>query len=516
MGNNRFLIFLASFLTLIAAGMGFAIRGGLLGVWGQQYGFTQTELGLITGGGLIGFGVIILLVCLWVDVIGYKPLLIVAFIAHILSAVLTFAATPVFNAYGKDATFYCLSAGMWLFAIGNGLCEASINPLVATLYPNKKTHYLNILHAGWPAGLVIGALCAMLAGKVQWEMLLGLFLVPTAIYGIIAVTQRFPEPESRAAGVPVGEMFLTLASPILLFLFLIHAAVGYVELGTDSWISSITGKILEGQGLYLFIYASTIMFILRFFAGPIVEKINPIGLLTVSAVCGAVGLYLISIGDVWWWVWMAVTIYGVGKTFLWPTMLGVIGERYPKGGSLAMGITGGLGMLSAGALGGPIIGFQQDFYASEKLKELNVETHARYVAEKPNDLYGVAEVTGLDGAKKGVVLDNPPAKTLETDIANLKRVDDYEGNPIQALEAWWNDEGAPNATDDRPLVSEADEVGGRVALRWTSIVPACMACGYLLLLLYFAATGGYKQEHLHREDEKGEEYTGGAEGPMQA
>ena len=181
MGNNRFLIFLASFLTLIAAGMGFAIRGGLLGVWGQQYGFTQTELGLITGGGLIGFGVIILAVCLFVDLIGYKPLLIAAFVAHILSAVFTFSATPVFEAYGKDATFYCLSAGMWLFAIGNGLCEASINPLVATLYPQKKTHYLNILHAGWPAGLILGALCALAAGMVQWEILLGLFLTVRAL-----------------------------------------------------------------------------------------------------------------------------------------------------------------------------------------------------------------------------------------------------------------------------------------------------------------------------------------------
>lgn len=533
MGNNRFLIFLASFMTLIAAGMGFGIRGKLLGPWSEQYGFTQTELGLISGGGLVGFGLIIIAVCLFVDRIGYKPLMGAAFVAHLLSAILTFSATPVFNAYGKDATFYCLSAGMWLFAIGNGLCEASINPLVATLYPNKKTHYLNILHAGWPAGLVLGALCGMLAGKVQWEILLGLFLVPTVIYGAITLSQRFPVPESRAAGVSVGEMFATLASPILLFLFFLHACVGYVELGTDSWIQNITDNILVGQGTYLFIYASTIMFILRFFAGPIVEKINPIGLLAVSALCGCIGLYLISIGDQGWWIWVAVTIYGVGKTFLWPTMLGVIGERYPKGGSLAMGITGGLGMLSAGALGVPIIGYQQDYYASAQLKEDAPAAYERYEAEKENELFGGAlSVRGLDGQKKGVLLDD--AKTLTKEVKIFKDKGLYEGpttpeaikaesdisknarENLKSLESWWTTTGEPNAAADKPAVGGANTYGGRMALQLTAFVPAFLAASYLLLWLYFAATGGYKQEHLHREDEQGEEYTGGTEGPMQA
>jgi fucose permease len=82
--------------------------------------------------------------------------MIFAFIMHLLSAILTLAATPVFNAAGKDAAYWCLYIGMFLFAIGNGIAEAVVNPLVATLFPNNKTHYLNILHAGWPGGLIIG------------------------------------------------------------------------------------------------------------------------------------------------------------------------------------------------------------------------------------------------------------------------------------------------------------------------------------------------------------------------
>src|SRR6476659_7821869 len=146
----------AGFMAILAAGVGFAIRGGILGVWGAQFGFTKSELGGITGGGLWGFGLVILGVSPFVDRIGYKPLLLIAFVLHALSAVITLAATPVFNSMGKDACYNCLNIGMVLFAVANGVCESVVNPLVATVYSKKKTHYLNILHAGWPGGLILG------------------------------------------------------------------------------------------------------------------------------------------------------------------------------------------------------------------------------------------------------------------------------------------------------------------------------------------------------------------------
>ena len=171
-------------------------------------------------------------------------------------------------------------------------------------------------------------------------------------------------------------MLLEFASPILLFLILLHAMVGFVELGTDSWIQNITGTILNSGafGTMLFIWTSSLMFILRFFAGPIVHKISPLGLLFFSAVLGCTTeacccwvrrkpapCALCVLG--------CVTVYGIGKTFYWPTMLGVISERYPKAGALALGLSGGIGMLSAGLLGGPGIGYKQDYFATSRIKE---------------------------------------------------------------------------------------------------------------------------------------------------
>ena len=522
--SNRGKLMWASFLTLIAAGMGFAVRGGVLAEWSEKFGFTQFELGTITGGGLLGFGIVIMAASLITDHIGYKPIMLTAFVLHVLSAVITLAATPIFLAAGKDATYWCLYIGMFTFAVANGLCEAVINPLVANIYPEKKTHYLNILHAGWPGGLIIGGLLgAAIVGKVRWEIPIALYVLPAIWYGLIVLKEKFPVSDAKKAGLSIGSMLAQLASPLLLFLLLLHACVGYVELGTDSWITNITESILTGQGFFLFVYASSIMFILRFFAGPIVEKINPLGLLCLSAILGTTGLLLLGSVKAAALVWIAVTIYGVGKTFLWPTMLGIVGERFPRGGAITMGAMGGIGMLSAGLLGGPGIGYKQDLNASRQLKEGHPETYERYSAANENGFLVFPKVKGLDGQKVGVLLDGGgPAKTLDGDYALFVQQGEEIPPSIEALKSWWDTTGSEFQTADKGPVEEAKIYGGRKALQWTAAVPAMMFVGYLLLVIYFRSQGGYKtveidsEGHEHLTDHKPsaeEAIEDGEEGP---
>ncbi len=516
----------AGFMAILAAGVGFSIRTGILGDWGEQFGFTQGDLGKITGGGLTGFGIIILIGALLADKLGYGTLMVLAFIAHLLSAVLTLAATPVFESLGgiesagaKFAAYQCLYWGMFLFAIGNGIAEAVVNPLVATLFPRNKTHYLNILHAGWPGGLVVGGLLSFwMVGKVRWEIQFALFLIPAVLYGIMLVGQRFPKSEASTQGVPYADMlkevgllgaavicvllalffraFLALILPadfgfgdvlayilagvllvlfgivtkfslgavMLAFLLLIQAMVGYVELGTDSWISNITGNIMASpqKGLLLFVYTSTLMFTLRFFAGPIVHKISPLGLLLFSAIFGAIGLYMLGGAAGVVACVVAATIYGIGKTYFWPTMLGVVSERFPKGGAITIGTVGGVGMLSAGLLGGPGIGYKQDYFASTDLREKDAALYEEYRSESENGFLFFPKIRGLDGVKLAAVRDKS----------------DEERSPAEQL------------------VGESDLHGGRMALRYTALVPAVMAICYLLLIFYFQTIGGYKAVEL--------------------
>jgi MFS family permease len=632
------ILFWASFFTLIAAGIGFSVRGvSILKDWGNQFGFTQAELGTITGGGLIGFGLAIIFFSFFADRFGYGKLMVVAFLLHASSAVVTFAATPVYASYGKEGAFWCLNLGMWLFALGNGTCEAVINPLTATLFPKNKTHWLNILHAGWPLGLILGAVVGLgfehFAAGVRWEYKLGVFLIPVLIYGLMMLGRSFPKSEAKSAGISMPEMMKTvgmlgftlgaaliglalanllpsvlgpvlkgtsmelsdsvlkwigwggavavwlvfalvtkfaLGSFILAFLYLMHALVGYVELGTDSWITNITEQVLKSptSALLAFIWTNVLMFTLRFFAGPIVHKINPVGLLFVSAVLGTLGLWMLGQGftnSVWPWIG-AVTIYGLGKTFYWPTLLGVISERFPKGGALALGLSGGVGMIGAGVLGGPGIGYKQDYFAVQELEKTpeGKETYSRYMAtndkgepEKTgfpivSDLAPekVPPVAGIDNAKLKVFQDysailekietakkegkeqprilppgipalesyidevdtakkedKPAAKveltTLESDLVTLLR-EKRANKPVEAkleknltgLKEWWDTKGRPNYDKDKGPLVAARLDGAKEALLYTAAVPAVLAVGFLLLILYFAATGGYQQEHL--------------------
>jgi MFS family permease len=531
----------AGFMAILAEGVGFAVRGGILGQWAQQYGFTNTELGLITGGGLTGFGVIIILSSLVADKVGYGALMFSAFVLHFLSAVVTLGAGMAFASGGKPAALHCLIVGMFLFAMGNGLCEGVANPLVASLFPSKRAHYLNILHAGWPGGLILGALASYFmtgaAGTepVKWQIQMCLFLIPVVLYGIMLFGQKFPKSEAKQHGVKyvdmlkelgmggalilcfllalwmrdlagglglpdflgwIGGAILLLAfgivtkfSPgyfLMVLMLLIHSMQGYVELGTDSWVSKITGAILASpqQGLLTFVYIQGWMFALRFFAGPIVHKISPLGLMFISTLLAAAGLSLLGHADSAMFCLAAGTVYAIGKTFMWPTLLAVVSERFPKGGAITIGAMGGAGMLCAGLLGGPGIGFNQDANTAQQLMTEHPEVFKRYAAEAPKPfLFFQAE--GLDGAKVGV---------LDDDGKDLAKQNQSDPN-IAKLSAWWAT-AKTTAAEDRPIVTAAELHGSKMALRITARIPLIQAFLLLCILVYFKSKGGYKQVHI--------------------
>ena len=517
----------AGFMAILAAGVGFAIRGGIFDNWGGEYGFTGAQLGAIGGAGFSGvcFGIIIGGVI--VDKIGYGKLVALALLCHILSAVVTFAASSPSNAYNF------LFWGMFIFAYANGTLEAVANPLVATLFPQNRTHYLNILHASWPAGMVIGSVIGwVLDDKMHlgWKMQLALYLVPTVLYAVMFMGQKFPKSEAAAKGASFVEMFkdvgilgsvvacfllskffaslpfivktghgeligyiiggalmvgavvvsrFSIGSVLLFVLFVTHALVGAVELGTDGWIQNITGNLFTSeQGKYLFIWTSAIMFSLRFCAHFIERtlKLSPIGLLFVCAAIACVGLNLASGMTTFTMALVALGIYAIGKTFFWPTMLAVVGDRFPQTGAVAMSIMGGIGMLSAGLIGGPGLGYCKDRFAGEELKQANPALYEQYKAAEPSMFLNIESTAafGLDGTK----------------LAAAKE--------------------AKERTADQKLVVEADQKGDRRTLKADSWIPAAMAAIYLLLFLYFKAIGGYKPVHL------AEEFTGGTQGPMEA
>ena len=523
----------AGFMAILAAGVGFALRNGLTGEWKTLFGFTDGQVGLIGGAGFSGFCFGIIIGGVVVDKIGYGKLVATAFALHVLSAVVTLSPAPNVS---QATAFNLLFCGSFIFALANGTLEAVANPLIATVFPQNRTHYLNILHASWPAGMILGALVTLFLGdSLGWKTKLGLYLIPTAIYGFMFLGQKFPKSEASNKGLSLGQMMKDVGIlgasivGILLFLFfrdslggilggitgneffgstawgnlsklvgigfvvwvavitkgalghwmifvlfIAHAIIGSLELGTDSWIENINGSILtEKQGTILFIFASAMMFGLRFCSHWIEStlKLSPIAILFTCSLFAIVGLLACSTVTTLTVAFGAVLLYSIGKTFFWPTMLAVVGDRFPRTGAVAMSIMGGIGMLSVGQIGGPGLGYAKDRFTAEHLEEKGQKAILEAnKAEKPSGLLGLfKEVTALDGAKMQA------AKKL----AEKEKHDNVPADKSQL-------------TADQRAIVDANIAGARKTLRADAALPVGMAVIYLLLMLYFKSVGGYK------------------------
>ncbi len=513
----------AGFMAILAAGVGFALRGGIFDNWAKEFGFTGAQLGAIGGAGLSGFCFGIIIGGLLCDKLGYGKLVMLAFAFHVLSAIVTFTASGA-GAYNS------LYWGMFIFAYANGTLEAVANPLVATLFPNNRTHYLNILHASWPAGLVLGGICGWVLDdqmNLPWKWQLSLYLIPTVAYGVMFLGQHMPKSEASRSGLKLGEMlkdvgilgsaiiaffiwlfankalgpmlggltgaaFFTgptwgyvamaigagvflwfsgmsgwaMGSGLLFVLFIAHSLLGAVELGTDGWIQNITGNILSsGEGKILFVFTSMTMFLLRFCADFIERKIglSPVGILLTCAILACLGLNLTSMITSFGGAMLALSIYGIGKTFFWPTMLAVASDRFPRTGAVAISIMGGLGMMSAAFVGSEGLGYAKDRFAGEELQKANPAVYSEYKAATPSKFLFFSEVNGLDGSKLAAA--NEAAATKKADAK-------------------------------QQAVHEAGLQGDRHTLQADSFIPAMMGVIYLGLLLYFKSTGGYRAVHI--------------------
>jgi len=500
----------AGFMAILAAGAGFAIRGGIFGAWAAEYGFTATQLGAIGGAGFSGFCFGIIIGGVLVDKFGYGKLVALALVGHIVSAFVTFGATDSSNAYGY------LFWGMFIFAYANGTLEAVANPLVATIFPKQRMHYLNILHASWPLGMVVGAVASYLLGTILhigWKGQLAFYLVPTAGYAFMFLGQKFPQSEAALKGANFSSMFkdvgilgaiiasgliviflgntlplfgiapgnaqligylvggilvvsvgiltrFSVGSILLFVLFITHALVGAVELGTDGWIESITGNLFTAdQGKMLFIWTSAIMFGLRFCAHFIESRLGltPISLLLTCALLACAGLQLASGMSSFTIALIALGIYALGKTFFWPTMLAVVGDRFPRSGAVAMSIMGGVGMLSAGLIGGPGLGYAKDRFTTEALQKDAPAVYASAKSSSESTYLFLTPVIAVDGAK---------------------------------LEAAKN--AGAKRTPDQQAIVKANQAGDRATLKADSYIPLTMAGIYLLLFFYFKRIGGYR------------------------
>ena len=339
---NRDRLFLASCFALIVTSMTFAIRAGILTDLSTDFGLTDAQLGWVNSMAFYGFPVAMLVGGAIYNNVGPKVLMWLAFISHVLGLILTMTA----------GGYWGLLISTFLIGFANGSVEAACNPLIADMYPDKQTEMLNKFHVWFPGGIVIGSLIAyFFGGAMSWQMLIATMLIPTAIYGVLILGQKFPKGDNIVSD--TSENIRGILTPLFIIMAIIMTVTATTEFGANQWVERILGSA-GANPMILLAMTAGIMAVGRFFAGPLVHSFDAMGVLIGSAVLACAGLYMLSMvtGPL---VYVGTALFALGICYFWPTMLGFTAENIPKSGAFGLSLIGGAGMLGAG-IWNPIIG----------------------------------------------------------------------------------------------------------------------------------------------------------------
>ena len=336
-------LFIAAMANAVRAGAAGAMKTALLDPIDPQH--SGELIGVVLGNSFLGFALSLLVISPLLDRFGAKRVILFAAACFIVGPALVLAAAGT-----GSSVVLMLNIAMVIWGFGWGATEASINPVIATLYADDKTGKLNALHAWWPAGLIVGGLLSVLFFKsldLPWETLVGLCIVPGVALAIWAARHSFPQTESTVQGVPFGEM---MAEPFKRPGFWVFFAIMFLtassELAPGAWVDVTLSQTVGMPGILVLVYVSAIMFVMRHFAGALDQKFSDMGLLLMCTVPAAIGLYLLSVANSPFTALVAATVWAFGVCFMWPTMLAAVSRRYPRSGPWGIGLIGFAGALA--------------------------------------------------------------------------------------------------------------------------------------------------------------------------
>jgi MFS family permease len=343
MGKRLF--FIAN-LSIFMIGMGFAVRANIaidlqLELFDAiDSANSATMVGQALGSTFTGFAFTLLFGSAIVDYIGSRQMIIFSALSYLVGSSLVIIASfqqPSWSVY------YQVLTGLLFTGLGWGAVEAAINPVVASIDPKNKVKRLNILHAWWPAGIVVGGLLGVLLESLNilWQVNLLILIIPSILLLVLTLKVEFPKTERVLAGVSYSDMFKELYRKPQFFIFWgCMWLTTTSELAPGQWVDLALSNIVGFSGILILVYVSSLMFVMRHFAGSIVKKTSTIGLLWISSLLAAIGLYGLSIAHGPISAFVASTIWGIGVCYMWPTMIATVSERFPKGGALFMGLMG--------------------------------------------------------------------------------------------------------------------------------------------------------------------------------
>lgn len=513
-GINRTRVFVGTCLALLPTAFSFVLVSNILNQLKAEFILTNYEVGLIGGAALWGMCVSLLLIGPFLERIGLKNGAIGAFGGHLVGVTLFLAAYPF---AGVPAAFWILFLGAIGMGFGNGMIEVTGNPLVASLYPEDKTIMLNRFHAFYPGGMVVGGVLGWLmvqAGGVgpinigHWTWQMAVVYIPVIAYGILLLPESLPETERERAGVPIREMFrYTLTHPLFWLLVVLKLGTLSLEMGAMRWIP----EVLQAAGIHgilILAWISGIMALLRFFAGPFVEKLSPTGMLLGASLVTGTGLYMFALLEpTATAVMVAATVFALGVAFFFPTMVGLLSEQLPRAGSLGMVLMIGFGFIAGGAAA-PIMGYIADGYLPEALPEQKtvkilktVEERFPKYAEKAEAASGNPEALAELGYRAEEV--RSVVNQAEAALVQYQEEGELEGNLVgNALRSLYDlglEQEQKLTERAYSILRPAENYGGRMSFWWLAPVAFVIAAVFAVMFIQDQRRGGYQTQQIQNE-----------------
>ncbi|MEL7444640.1 MAG: MFS transporter [Pseudomonadota bacterium] len=343
-------LFWIGVLTLFTAALLFSLRVGLAAdIQADVYAGLANPgeaIGGALGAAFLGFGFTLFLASPLLDALGIGNVLRGAGMCFFGGTVLAVGGASFAGPETAQTLFWI---GFLIQGIGWGAMEAAVNPMTTALYPEDKTHRLNVLHAWWPAGLIAGGLIGFAVSglEIPWRMAMAVAFLPALLVLILSMGVRFPPTERAADGVSFKDMMLEIVrAPTFLIWLGAMLLTTSLELGPASWINTALSAKVGFNAVLLLVYVSGLMFVMRHFAGVLANALSNAGVLWISSLAAMIGLYSMSQAASPALIIAATTIWGMGVALLWPTMMATVSERYPKGGSWFIGLIGSFGALA--------------------------------------------------------------------------------------------------------------------------------------------------------------------------
>ena len=339
-------LFTASCFALVTTAFAFAIRAGILGELASKFGLTDTQLGYINQMAILGFPIATMVGGWLYNEFGPKRMMQLALGSHLVGILMTIFA----------GDFWTLLLSNFFIGFGNGTVEAACNPMISNMYKTNQTTMLNRFHVWFPGGIFLGALISQFISSQPgwgWQVQIGIMLIPTVIYAYLFWGQSFPE-RAAAGQASVAENLKGIFSPLYLFMIFCMVLTANTELSTQQWVERLLGSSGGAQPMLILALVTGLMAVGRFFAGPIIHRLNPTGVLWAGAIISLLGIYLMSVST-GAMTYVAAILFAIGVCYFWPTMLGFTGEYIPKSGALGMSLMGGAGMFAVSMVQ-PIVG----------------------------------------------------------------------------------------------------------------------------------------------------------------